>query len=61
MSPGPLIPNPKFQPYAVGSKIRYQCDIGYMLRGNPVSDCRDLDVRLPIGVWDQPPICLKSK
>jgi len=57
---GKFYVDPPSSPYAVGSKIRYQCDIGYMLRGNAVSDCRDMDSRLPIGVWDQPPICLKS-
>jgi len=50
-----------FQPFAVGAKIHYQCDIGYMLLGNSVSNCRDVDSRIPFGVWDQPPICLRSE
>lgn len=57
---GLIYPDPATGPYGVGSKIRYSCDIGYMLRGNAVSVCRDLDPRLPVGIWDQPPICLTS-
>ena len=46
--------------YRIGSKIHFSCKEGFGLWKNSYIACRDLLPSIKMGIWDQPPICIKA-